>query len=46
LVMLPLMLSAGNNAKVYFQWLIKGIKPSREEVERAIIEQKSEHHDF
>jgi multidrug efflux pump subunit AcrB len=42
LVMLPLMLSAGNNFKVYSQWLLKGTKPSKEEVERAVIEQKSE----
>lgn len=46
LVMLPLMLSTGNNVKVYFQWLISGNKPSREEVERAIIEQKSEDYDL
>ena len=42
LVMLPLMLSAGNNFKVYWQWLMKGKKPSKEEVERAVKEQKSE----
>ena len=44
LIMLPLMLSAGNKFKVYWQWLIKGEKPSKEEVERAIIEQNSEIH--
>ena len=42
LVMLPLMLSTGNIVKVYWTWLIKGEKPTREEVERAIIEQKAE----
>ena len=44
LVMLPLMLSAGNSFKVHWQWLWKGHKPTREEVERAVIEQKSEIH--
>jgi len=42
LVMLPLMLSTGNLFKVYWTWLIKGEKPTREEVERAIIEQKAD----
>ncbi|MEQ9285501.1 MAG: efflux RND transporter permease subunit [Cyclobacteriaceae bacterium] len=42
LVMLPLMLSTGNNIKVHWQWLVTGKKPTREEVERAIIEQKIE----
>jgi len=42
LVMLPLMLSAGNNFKVYWQWLLKGKKPSKEEVERAVKEQNNE----
>ena len=42
LVMLPLMLSAGNKFKVYWQWLMSGKKPSKEEVERAIKEQKNE----
>jgi Cu/Ag efflux pump CusA len=42
LVMLPLMLSTGNSFKVYWQWLLKGKKPSKEEVERAVMEQKSE----
>jgi multidrug efflux pump subunit AcrB len=42
LVMLPLMLSTGNSFKVYGQWLVKGEKPSKEEVERAVMEQKSE----
>ncbi|MFY0651520.1 MAG: efflux RND transporter permease subunit [Cyclobacteriaceae bacterium] len=42
LVMLPLMLSSGNIFKVYWKWLISGEKPAREEVERAIKEQKIE----
>ena len=42
LVMLPLMLSLGNNMKVYWKWLWTGNKPTKEEVERAIIEQKTE----
>ena len=42
LVMLPLLLSIGNKSKVYFQWLQTGNKPTEEEVERAIIEQKNE----
>jgi multidrug efflux pump subunit AcrB len=42
LLMLPLFLSIGNKSKVYFQWLKTGTKPSKEEVERAIIEQKIE----
>ncbi|MFY0686597.1 MAG: efflux RND transporter permease subunit [Cyclobacteriaceae bacterium] len=42
LVMLPMLLSAGNRVKVYFQWLTTGKKPSYEEVERAIVEQRTE----
>ena len=42
LVMLPLMLSTGNHFKVYWKWLLTGNKPSREEVESAIKEQKVE----
>ena len=42
LVMLPLMLSAGNKFKVYWKWLMSGKKPTKEEVERAIIEQRNE----
>lgn len=44
LVMLPLMLSLGNKMKVYWKWLKTGIKPTKEEVETAIVEQKSEHY--
>ena len=42
LVMLPLLLSVSNSIKVFFKWLITGKKVSKEEVERAIIELKSE----
>ncbi len=42
LVMLPLLLSVGNSIKVYWKWLWTGKKPTREEVERAIIELKYE----
>lgn len=46
LVMLPLLLSLGNTIKVYTKWFKTGSKPSREEVERAIIELKSEEHEL
>lgn len=46
LVMLPLMLSLGNKMKVYFHWWKTGRKPSKEEVERSIIELKSEQNDI
>jgi len=42
LIMLPLLLSLSNSIKVFVKWLITGKKITREEVERAIIEQKSE----
>ncbi|MFY0625574.1 MAG: efflux RND transporter permease subunit [Reichenbachiella sp.] len=42
LVMLPLMLSTGNQFKVYIKWLWTGKKPEKEEVERAIKELKVE----
>jgi hypothetical protein len=40
--MLPLLLSVSNNIKVGLKWLRTGDKISKEEVERAIIELKSE----
>ncbi|WP_298366618.1 efflux RND transporter permease subunit [uncultured Lutibacter sp.] len=43
LVMLPLLLSLGNTIKVNLKWLRTGKKVTKEEVERAIIEQKSEY---
>ena len=42
LVMLPLLLSLSNSIKVFFKWLITGKKVTKEEVERAIIELKSD----
>ncbi|MFD1316051.1 efflux RND transporter permease subunit [Namhaeicola litoreus] len=42
LLMLPLMLSLSNNITVYFKWLITGVKPTKEEVTRAIKELSSE----
>lgn len=42
LVMLPLMLSTGNQIKVLSKWLWTGHKPSKEEVERAIKELRVE----
>jgi len=42
LVMLPLLLSLSNSIKVYIKWLITGKEVTKEEVERAIIELKSE----
>lgn len=38
LLMLPLLLSIGNSTRVNLTWLIKGTKPTNEEVERAIKE--------
>jgi multidrug efflux pump subunit AcrB len=46
LVMLPLMLSVSNSIKVFIKWMRTGEKVTREEVERAIIEQKSEKNDY
>jgi multidrug efflux pump subunit AcrB len=46
LVMLPLMLSFGNNLKVYWKYLITGTKPTKEEVEQAIREQKVEQNEI
>jgi len=43
LLVLPLFLSFNNNIKVGTKWLITGNKITKEEVERAIIEQKEEH---
>jgi hypothetical protein len=40
LLMLPIFLSFSNRAKVGTKWLAKGGPVSREEVERAIKEQK------
>ena len=40
LVMLPLLLAVSNNIKVFIKWLKTGKKVTKEEVERAIVEQK------
>jgi multidrug efflux pump subunit AcrB len=42
LLLLPLFLSISNTIKVYVSYLWEGVKPSRESVERAIIELESE----
>jgi len=39
LLMLPILLAYSNSFKVLLNWLYSGIKPSKEEVERAIKEQ-------
>lgn len=48
LLLLPLFLSFSNNVKVRTKWLVTGNKITKEEVERAIKEQKEEneeHHE-
>ncbi|MDP3359569.1 MAG: efflux RND transporter permease subunit [Lutibacter sp.] len=42
LLMLPLLLSVSNSIKVFIKWMRTGEKVTKEEVERAIIELKSE----
>lgn len=42
LLALPLLLSVSNDIKIFIKWLITGDKVSKEEVERAIIEQHEE----
>jgi len=46
LLTLPVLLSISNYSKVYTKWLWEGKKPSREEVERAIKELKSENEEL
>ncbi|WP_299364125.1 efflux RND transporter permease subunit [Winogradskyella sp.] len=46
LFILPIFLSFSNTIKVYIKYINTGIKPTKEEVERAIIEQKVEHEEF
>ena len=43
LVMLPLFISVSNTVKVFVKWMITGEHVTKEEVERAVIEQKSVH---
>jgi len=42
LVMLPLLLATSNDIKVFIKWMRTGNRVTKEEVERAIIELKSE----
>ncbi len=44
LLFLPILLSTSNSLKVGFKWLRTGNKITKEEVERAVIEQKNEIH--
>lgn len=44
LFLLPILLAMKNTAKVGLQWLWVGKKPTRESVERAIIEMEAESH--
>ena len=46
LVMLPLLLSVTNSIKVFIKWMRTGEKVTKEEVERAIIELKSENNEL
>jgi len=46
LLMLPLLLSLMNVVTVYFKWLIKGEKPTKEEVTRAVKELKVENNEL
>ena len=42
LLLLPLLISISNSIKVGGKWLTTGVKPSKEEMERAIKEKKEE----
>jgi multidrug efflux pump subunit AcrB len=42
LLMLPLLLSLMNSMTVNFKWLLRGVKPTKEEVTRAVKELKAE----
>ncbi|MEZ4883472.1 MAG: efflux RND transporter permease subunit [Chitinophagales bacterium] len=46
LFMLPLLLSVNNTLKVGGTWVTTGNRPTREDVEAAVIEQKSEEHEL
>lgn len=46
LIMLPMLLSVTNSAKVYLSWLWEGEKPTKEDVEPAIQEMESEKYDL
>ena len=42
LLMLPILLYSWNSFRVWGHWLLTGKKPTREEIERAIVEMKAE----
>jgi len=44
LITLPIFLSFNNQLKVYFKWLKTGQFPTKEAVERALMEQEDERH--
>ncbi|RME12936.1 MAG: efflux RND transporter permease subunit, partial [Bacteroidetes bacterium] len=46
LLLLPLLLYFSNSLKVARVWITTGKKPTREEVERAIIEQNADHEEL
>ncbi len=46
LIVLPILLAISNQLKVYVKWGLSGTKPTREEVERAIIEKQAEHEEL
>ncbi len=42
ILILPIFLSTFNRAKVWIHWLVKGEKPTHEEVEKAVLRKKKE----
>ncbi|RIA08871.1 multidrug efflux pump subunit AcrB [Flavobacteriaceae bacterium MAR_2010_72] len=44
LLILPILLSATNSVKVTYKWLVTGATVKKEDVERAVIEQRYEEH--
>ncbi|WP_459212378.1 efflux RND transporter permease subunit [Aquimarina rhabdastrellae] len=46
LIVLPILLAISNQLKVYVKWGLSRTKPTREEVERAIIEKQAEHEEL
>jgi predicted RND superfamily exporter protein len=42
LILLPIFISLNNQVKVIFKWLIQGYFPTKESVERAMIEKEEE----
>lgn len=45
LIMLPLMLKLNNDIQRLWLWYVHGKKPSAEEIEGAVIEQKNNHYE-